>query len=162
MNAIHSPRQPRRVPPVEIVPLDPDRDLPEVLTIADVSFSNPWTRDVFIQALGRPNKTRALVARSGSCAVGYCVGEIVLDELHVHSIAVSPTFRGRGVGRTLLTTLVRQARAWGVTCSILEVRSSNVTARELYKRLGFSLVGRRPAYYRDPVEDAAVYSVHST
>ena len=159
MNAIHLPSQLRRVPPVEIVPLDSDRDLPEILMISVVSFSNPWTRDVFTQALTRRNATRALVARSDSRTVGYCVGEIVLDELHVHSVAVSPAFRGHGVGRRLLTTLVHQAQAQGVTSSFLEVRSSNLVARDLYKRLGFSLVGRRPAYYRDPIEDAAIYSL---
>ena len=116
---------------------------------------------MFTQALDRAKKTRALVARFGSRTVGYCVGEIILDELHVHSVAVSPTFRGRGVGRRLLTMLVHQARAQGVTSSILEVRSSNLVARELYKRLGFSLVGRRAAYYHDPIEDAEIYSLSS-
>ena len=152
----------RKVRSVNIVPLDADRDLSEVLMIADLSFSTPWRRGMFNQALDRKNETRALVARSGTRTVGYCVGEIILDELNVHSVAVSPTFRGLGIGRRLLAMLLHQARAQGVISSILEVRSSNHVARELYKGLGFSLVGRRPAYYRDPVEDAAIYSLSIT
>lgn len=151
----------REVRPLEIVPLDADRDLSEVLMIAELSFSTPWRRDMFTQALDGTTKTQSLVARLGPLTVGYCVGEIILDELHVHSVAVSPIFRGRGVGRRLLTVLLHQARVQGVTSSILEVRSSNLMARELYKGLGFSLVGRRPAYYRDPVEDAEIYSLSS-
>ena len=158
MIATHSRKPPDRMPTVEIVPLSSDRDFPEVLLIADASFSNPWTRGVFIRSLERPNGTRALVARSGSCTVGCCVGQVILDELHIHTVAVSPAFRGRGIGRRLLATRMRRSRGQGVTSSILEVRNSNLVAQGLYKKLGFSLLGRRSAYYRDPVEGAVIYS----
>jgi ribosomal-protein-alanine N-acetyltransferase len=38
----------------------------------------------------------------------------------------------------------------------LEVRASNAVARRLYRSRGFQPVGRRPAYYRQPTEDALV------
>ncbi len=41
MIATHSRKPPDRMPTVEIVPLSSDRDFPEVLLIADASFSNP-------------------------------------------------------------------------------------------------------------------------
>jgi ribosomal-protein-alanine N-acetyltransferase len=38
----------------------------------------------------------------------------------------------------------------------LEVRLSNMPARRLYERFGFSVAGVRRAYYTNPVEDAIV------
>jgi ribosomal-protein-alanine N-acetyltransferase len=36
---------------------------------------------------------------------------------------------------------------------LLEVRESNVAARQLYEKIGFSQAGRRAGYYRGPFED---------
>ena len=41
----------------------------------------------------------------------------------------------------------------------LEVRDSNETAVELYRRFGFSDVGLRKGYYQDPKEDARMMKV---
>jgi ribosomal-protein-alanine N-acetyltransferase len=38
----------------------------------------------------------------------------------------------------------------------LEVRASNDPALKLYRGMGFSLVGRRDGYYRNPTEDAVL------
>jgi ribosomal-protein-alanine N-acetyltransferase len=38
----------------------------------------------------------------------------------------------------------------------LEVRESNRPAQELYSRFGFQAVGKRPKYYRRPMESAIV------
>ncbi len=43
----------------------------------------------------------------------------------------------------------------------LEVRESNIAARNLYKRLGFLEAGRRRDYYPAPPEDAIVMKFHS-
>jgi ribosomal-protein-alanine N-acetyltransferase len=40
----------------------------------------------------------------------------------------------------------------------LEARVSNVVAQNLYKKYGFSIVGRRKRYYTDNNEDAFVMS----
>jgi ribosomal-protein-alanine N-acetyltransferase len=42
----------------------------------------------------------------------------------------------------------------GAKSAHLEVRPSNITAIELYQKLGFERVGRRPKYYTDSKEDA--------
>ena len=41
--------------------------------------------------------------------------------------------------------------------STTEVRKSNLAARALYEKLGFSLIGERKNYYKDPTEDACLY-----
>jgi ribosomal-protein-alanine N-acetyltransferase len=44
----------------------------------------------------------------------------------------------------------------GAVHVILEVRPSNVSARELYEKFGFTLLGIRKEYYQSPPEDALV------
>jgi ribosomal-protein-alanine N-acetyltransferase len=38
----------------------------------------------------------------------------------------------------------------------LEVRESNLAARRLYERLGFTITAKRPKYYTEPEEDALI------
>ena len=38
----------------------------------------------------------------------------------------------------------------------LEVRPSNLAARSLYEKIGFTMLGLRRGYYRNPSEDAIV------
>jgi ribosomal-protein-alanine N-acetyltransferase len=44
----------------------------------------------------------------------------------------------------------------GARRATLEVRATNVPARELYAALGFTEAGRRPCYYTQPDDDAII------
>jgi ribosomal-protein-alanine N-acetyltransferase len=128
-------------------------DLDAIVAIERVSFSDPpWSRQSFASLLGDP-RVRFTVA----CApdvVGYVVTWVVADEAEVANLAVAPDRRRRGVGRRLLDGALADAQAVGVRSLYLEVRESNTAARALYSTRGFLTVGRRSAYYRNPVEDA--------
>jgi ribosomal-protein-alanine N-acetyltransferase len=84
----------------------------------------------------------------------FCASRLVLDELHVLDLAVHPGWRRRGLARFLLGLALRQAAKAGAQVALLEVRAGNAPALALYAGLGFRPVGRRPGYYREPVEDA--------
>ena len=74
----------------------------------------------------------------------------------------APTARQRGHARHLLAELVRLCRRSRATRLWLEVRESNAQARDAYRRLGFTPVGRRKGYYPAPEgrrEDAVVMSL---
>ena len=75
------------------------------------------------------------------------------------TIGVSPTCRGRGVGRALLRELLARARSQGMGQLFLEVRASNQAARALYESEGFEELAAVPSYYRNPVEDAVTMGV---
>jgi ribosomal-protein-alanine N-acetyltransferase len=47
----------------------------------------------------------------------------------------------------------------GAQNAALEVRDSNAAAQAMYRRFGFQLVGRRPAYYKDNGEDAILMTL---
>lgn len=57
--------------------------------------------------------------------------------LNIHDLAVLPAFRGRGVGRALLTAVEDHARRRGCCKLTLEVQDDNAPARTLYQRFGF-------------------------
>jgi GNAT superfamily N-acetyltransferase len=57
--------------------------------------------------------------------------------LNIHDLAVVPEMRGRGVGRSLLQAIEREARGCGCCRLTLEVRADNVVARRLYQKIGF-------------------------
>ena len=67
-----------------------------------------------------------------------------------------PAFRRGGVATALLRRVLGDGSKLGAVRATLEVRRSNDTARLLYERLGFSVVGVRRGYYTKPVEDAIV------
>jgi ribosomal-protein-alanine N-acetyltransferase len=88
--------------------------------------------------------------------VGYAGLWLMVDEAHVTSIAVSPPFRGFGVGELLFLALVDMSREIGAHYMTLEVRVSNTLAQNLYRKFGFKEAGIRRRYYSDNNEDALI------
>jgi [ribosomal protein S18]-alanine N-acetyltransferase len=112
-------------------------------------------------AAGAPVRI-ALVAVGESDAtqlLGFVVARCALDEWEIENVVVAGEERGRGIGAKLILELLLFARAVGTTSVLLEVRESNVAARRLYEKLGFSEQGRRGDYYRDPPEDALLLQI---
>ena len=138
-------------------PLDPARDLAEVLEIEDASFTNPWTREMYAWELQNRSVCHILVVRTPDCAVaGFCAFWLVFDEIHINNLAIRPRFRGQGIGTALMQHVLAEAKKLGARRATLEVRASNEGARRLYERLGFYVAGTRRNYYSSPVEDALI------
>jgi [ribosomal protein S18]-alanine N-acetyltransferase len=128
-----------------------------VLTIEEASFTNPWTRTMYLAELENTGVSYCFLAKEpDGRVVGFCSLWRVLDELHINNLAVLPTFRRRGVATALLTHVLAQGVALGARRATLEVRRSNDPARLLYERFGFTVAGIRHGYYTKPVEDALV------
>jgi ribosomal-protein-alanine N-acetyltransferase len=79
---------------------------------------------------------------------------LVVDELHILSVATLPDFRRRGMARALLERAITFGRDKGARSILLEVRRSNAAAIQLYRSFGFWTAGVRPRYYADNLEDA--------
>jgi len=140
-----------------IVPITTADDLDAVLDIERASFTNPWTREMYLAELDNRGVSYCFVIRDGrGTVVGFCSFWRVLDELHINNLAVAPDHRGAGAGTALLEHVLAEGRRLGAKRASLEVRRSNDPARRLYERLGFQVAGVRRAYYTNPVEDALV------
>lgn len=132
-------------------------DIPSVAAIESESFSDPWSMASF-RSLVSGGAVWFLVAidDATSAVIGYIVVWFAADEAELANIAVAPAVRGRQIGAGLLDEALAVARERGTARMFLEVRNSNAVARALYRSRGFEEVGRRPQYYRRPLEDALI------
>ena len=88
--------------------------------------------------------------------VGFLGLWFMADEAHITAVAVSESWRGRGVGELLIIGCLELAMARGSSVVSLEARVSNHVAQSLYLKYGFEKVGIRKAYYTDNREDATI------
>ena len=128
-------------------------DVDGIMAIERVSFSSPWSARFFLEELKSPY-TRSLVAEIGETTIAYIVYWLLAMEIDIHNLAVHPTYRRQGVGRSLLETVINEAKERGLSRVTLEVRKSNEAAQRLYQSLGFVAQGLRKGYYSDDGEDA--------
>lgn len=137
--------------------MDPDADLEAVLEVEQASFTNPWTRDMFVWEFQNPKVSYFYVLRTDDEQVAaYCSFWLVFDELHINNLAVRPGCRGRGLARALLAHVLREGARLGARRATLEVRPSNDGARRLYEGMGFVVTAVRQSYYTNPQEDALI------
>ena len=138
----------------QIHPYTPEY-LEDVTAIEKASFSCPWSADSFRQA-GDMEISIFLVAAAEETVVGFGCILLAAGEGELVDIAVLPAYRKKGLGQMLMTALLTQAREQGTENLYLEVRQSNTPARNLYEKNGFTAIGIRKKYYREPVEDAVL------
>jgi [ribosomal protein S18]-alanine N-acetyltransferase len=128
-------------------------DRAAIVGLESDSFSNPWTAETFDRMLAVP-VSRVYVARSvEGRIVGFCACWLIDDELHINTIAVSDTLRGRGIGSRLMSEVLVRT---GVQRATLEVRRSNEAALRLYDKFGFKVTAIRHKYYENPEEDGLI------
>ncbi|MGM9588746.1 MAG: ribosomal protein S18-alanine N-acetyltransferase [Faecousia sp.] len=126
-----------------------------VAALEKICFSVPWSENSVASELKNPLALWLVAEEEGSVA-GYIGSQTVCNETDMMNVAVHPDFRRRGVAEALVNALVDHLKARESTCLTLEVRSSNAPAISLYEKLGFSEIGRRKNYYRNPREDALI------
>jgi ribosomal-protein-alanine N-acetyltransferase len=140
-----------------IEPIASPSEIEDVLVIEGASFTNPWSREMYLSELQNAGVSFLFLARDlNGRAIGFCSFWRVLDELHINNLAVLPEFRRAGAGSALLTRALSEGIAHGARRATLEVRRSNDAARQLYGRFGFTVAGVRHGYYSHPAEDALV------
>jgi ribosomal-protein-alanine N-acetyltransferase len=144
-----------RLTPYLVVPAHPEH-LDEIANIEQASFLVPWKREFFESELSEPYRyARVVVSQDGSLprVGGYLFAVSLYEEFHINKIATDPAVRNRGLGRVLLEDALQRARTAPANAVTLEVRISNIPAREFYGSYGFREAYRRKAYYQDG-EDA--------
>ncbi len=130
-------------------------DVPAIAQLERVCFSDPWSEN----SIGSELDNRLsywLVAEVDQQVAGYIGSQSVLDMTDIMNVAVSPDQRRQGIAEALVKALVKELKRRGMIGLMLEVRVSNESAIALYEKMGFSEVGRRPNYYRNPREDALI------
>jgi ribosomal-protein-alanine N-acetyltransferase len=136
-------------------------DIDQVLAIDEASFSLPWPARSFHFEVTNNPASRSWVADIEGQVVGMVVAWMIVDEIHIATIATHNDFRRQGIGEKLLIHTLKSAKEEGAVTSFLEVRESNRFARQMYNKFGYVEVGRRRHYYKDNNEDAILMSLDS-
>ena len=134
-------------------------DLNEILSIENILFPVPWSRDVFIRELQLPI-SRSLVAKIHEDVpneiAGYITYWVLPGEVHVHKIAVRKNLQKSGIASRLMAEMIRLSCEEDAALCILEVGRSNEGAKKLYEKFGFTVTEVRSKYYAESGEDALV------
>lgn len=130
-----------------------EKHIAQIEELEKQCFSVPWTAQQLKTQLSG-NMHVFIAAVNGEEVLGYMGMMYVLDEGYISNVAVSPEYRHRGIADALISELISRAQELELSFVTLEVRVSNAPAIALYKKHGFSEVGRRKNYYNFPTEDA--------
>lgn len=122
-----------------------ESDLPQVLAIERRAYPFPWPRQYFQACLASHFVCRMLL--TDHTIEGYGIMAPSDTSVHILNVCVRPERQRRGLGTQIMVHLLDLARRAGATVAVLEVRVSNLVARSLYRRMGFTLVGRSRGYY---------------
>ncbi|MBR6728173.1 MAG: ribosomal protein S18-alanine N-acetyltransferase [Clostridia bacterium] len=128
--------------------------LESIAALEQVAFAHPWSREALELLCSEKAFGFACVENGSVLAYGGML--TVLDEGQITNIATHPDHRRRGLGTSVLSALLDEARARRLCFVTLEVRVSNIAAVSLYEKFGFRVVGKRPRFYTSPAEDALV------
>jgi ribosomal protein S18 acetylase RimI-like enzyme len=81
-----------------------------------------------------------LLARDGDAVVGCAGARFVGEVAELTKVYTAPSWRGRGVGRRLVTAVEDAVRARGLRAIRLDTRSDLVEACAMYESLGYRSV----------------------
>ena len=124
------------LPEIRIAAFRPSH-LDRVMEIERASFGrHAYSRRLFMELYERCGPLFILAA-GGSALAGYAVACTEGEDAELVSIAVDPRWRGRGVGRALMSRMLEVMEEAGVARAFLMVRTGNTAAIRFYRRFRF-------------------------
>lgn len=131
--------------------------------IEQTCFTLPRSYGIIERQLNDKNNLFLIAVDDKDRVLGYCDLAFILDEGYIDNVAVSPSFRYKGIGDALIEKLVNEKQT-ELSFLTLEVRASNTAAINLYKKHGFSMEGIQKNHYEQPHEDAILMTLffHNT
>tara|TARA_B100000700_G_C14292369_1_gene511052 strand:+ start:70 stop:525 length:456 start_codon:yes stop_codon:yes gene_type:complete len=125
-------------------------NLDECLILDRKTFQGLWTKSQWERELSDPNRIclGALEVNTPDL-IGFCSAWLVLEEMQITSIAVDPLHQRKGIGKYILSNLIKKSKSLEINRILLEVKDKNEPAKALYKSIGFKLIGNRSNFYKD-------------
>lgn len=111
---------------------------------------DPWNRQALAEVLAMPGAGGWLALGEADAPCGFLLVRRAADEAEILTFGVAPEQRRRSLGSALLEAGLAALADDGAARLFLEVAVDNGAARQLYRRLGFIEVGRRPGYLGGP------------
>lgn len=131
-------------------------DLKGMHNVESLSFAVPWSFEAFKENFFNLFSIYVLAETKDGTVVAFGGMQVVFEEAHVMNIAVLEEYRRKGIAGKLLELMMQEASKRDAQSMFLEVRQSNIPARNLYQKYGFTPVSVRKRYYSDNNEDAII------
>ena len=144
---------------MQIVPMSQSH-IAALAALERACFSTPWSAEALREELDNPHAVFRVAVDDAGNVLGYVGMHHLVDEGFITNVAVSPAARRQGVAKALIGDLTAYGAAHSLYRITLEVRVSNTPAITLYEGAGYVRDGVRPGFYREPNEDAAIYSLY--
>ncbi|MFW5425896.1 MAG: ribosomal protein S18-alanine N-acetyltransferase [Methylophagaceae bacterium] len=121
-------------------------DIAEVIAIECSATVFPWSEKNFEDSLKSGHQAWVFTDKTNEI-IGYALVQKVVDEAHLLNICVKPSEQRQGFGRDILNHVINFANSISAVLIVLEVRSSNQRAQQLYLQAGFNEMSVRKNYY---------------
>ena len=132
-------------------------DLDQICIIeADAYGEVHWTRDNFVSELDNTVGDYNVLYKNDNEILGYLGSWMIIDEMHITTIATAKNHTRKGVAEALLIAQIFKALGQNIKALTLEVRVSNIKAQGLYEKYLFKRQGIRKRYYEDTLESALI------
>jgi ribosomal-protein-alanine N-acetyltransferase len=107
-----------------------------------------YSRETFEYLLTSPDSVSYRAVTTDGTMIGFIVGLVEQDSTgHITTLGVAPEHRRRGIANRMLAKAEDGFRRRNVRIVRLEVRSVNLGAQDLYRKLGYAVTQRLPRYY---------------
>jgi ribosomal-protein-alanine N-acetyltransferase len=123
-------------------------DIEAIIELDHRAFNDIWSnpREELLEAF----KQAALctVLEQDEKLLGYQISTASTWGAHLARLAVDPDYQGKGIGRAIVTDLMRQVRRRGYYRLTVNTQEDNTRSYRLYRRLGFMMTGDRYPVYK--------------
>ena len=134
-------------PEFAILPMQ-HSELRDVAAIHAAGFARGWSDGEIAQLLARDGTFGKVSRPIGKKGVsGFIIYSLVAGEGEILTVATAPNWRRYGIGEMLVKAALSHLSAERAEAMFLEVGDSNIAALALYRKYGFTEVGRRNNYY---------------
>lgn len=131
-------------------------DIDAIMALEKTGIAHPWPSESIEGLIDDKDKEALKASLPDGTLVGYIGAAYVLDEAEIGNLCVLPEFRGKGAGKSLLSSMIDLLKNKGCSTVYLEVEDTNDPAISLYEKLGFEQYNHRKDYY-GPGRDALMY-----
>ena len=119
--------------------------VPEIFEIEYKAHRHPMSESNIASCFGQLYHNIGIY--QNDLLVGFAIVHQVVDEATLMDICITPEVQGLGLGKTLMDEVIKSSKVRDAVVLQLEVRASNNSAIELYKKANFTETGCRTDYY---------------
>ena len=129
-------------------------DISNICSLQNKFFPDGWSKSMLESAFSLGTFYGYGVFEN-STLIAFITYTVGLDSVDIEDVLTHPDHRCKGFAKKLVSLVVDDVTAKGINKILLEVRSSNENAKNLYLGFGFKQISVRKKYYSDD-EDAII------